>query len=450
MTLLSPSAGPSPARISFRCLFGVGPRLPFLLGILLTLLACSSESRVEPKPPAAVPVTVGSVTQKSIPLQVRAIGNVEAYAVVSVKSQVGGELAQVHFREGQNVKKGDLLFTIDPRPFEAALRQAEANLNQNLAQVKQAEANLNQNLAQVKQAEANLARDIAQEKNAEEEARRYKDLVEKQYVSKEQFDQLHTAAEAARATVAADRAGVENARAAVQASRAAKQNSLAAVKASSAALENAKIQLGYCTIRSPLDGRTGSILVQQGNLVKASDTQALVSINQIQPIYVTFSVPEQDLPEIKKYRALGRLKVEAFIAGEETRPEQGWLTFVDNAVDLTTGTIRLKGTFENREKRLWPGQFVNVALTLTVEPAAVVVPAPALQTGQQGTFVFVVKPDHTVEIRPVVTARTVGEEAVIEQGLKAGEVVVTDGQLRLSSGARVEIKNAAGQPGRQP
>ena len=436
MTLPSPSAGPSPARISFRCLFGVGPRLLFLLGVLLTLLACSSGSRVEPKPPAAVPVTVGSVIQKSIPLQVRAIGNVEAYAVVSVKSQVGGELAQVHFREGQNVKKGDLLFTIDPRPFEAALRQSEANLNQNLAQVKQAEAN--------------LARDIAQEKNAEEEARRYKDLVEKQYVSKEQFDQLHTAAEAARATVAADRAGVENARAAVQASRAAMQNSLAAVKASSAALENAKIQLGYCTIRSPLDGRTGSILVQQGNLVKASDTQALVSINQIQPIYVTFSVPEQDLPEIKKYRALGRLKVEAFIAGEENRPEQGWLTFVDNAVDLTTGTIRLKGTFENREKRLWPGQFVNVALTLTVEPAAVVVPAPALQTGQQGTFVFVVKPDHTVEIRPVVTARTVGEEAVIEQGLKAGEVVVTDGQLRLSPGVRVEIKNAAGQPGRQP
>ncbi|MGE5254621.1 MAG: efflux RND transporter periplasmic adaptor subunit [Planctomycetaceae bacterium] len=391
---------------------------------------------MEPKPPAAAPVTVASVTQESIPLQVRAIGNVEAYAVVSVKSQVGGELAKVHFREGQDVKKGDLLFTIDPRPFEATLRQAEANLNQNLAQVKQAEAN--------------LARDIAQEENAQKEARRYKDLAAKEYVSKEQFDQLLTAAEAARATVAADRAAVESTRAAVQASRAALENARSAVQASSAALENAKIQLGYCAIRSPLDGRTGSILVQQGNLVKANDTQPLVSINQIQPIYVTFSVPEQDLPEIKKYMARGKLKVEAFLAQKEDRPEQGWLTFVDNAVDLTTGTIRLKGTFENREKRLWPGQFVNVALTLAVEPAAVVVPAPALQTGQQGTFVFVVKPDHTVESRPVVTARTVGEEAVIERGLSPGEVVVTDGQLRLSPGARVEIKNAPGRPGRQP
>jgi multidrug efflux system membrane fusion protein len=450
MTLPSPPADPSPGWNSIPPLFWVAPRFPFLLGIFFMLLSCSSEPRVEPKPPAAIPVTVGSVTQKSIPLQVRAIGSVEAYEVVSVKSQVGGELAKVHFREGQDVKKGDLLFTIDPRPFEATLRQAEANLNQNLAQVKQAEANLNQNLAQVKQAEANLARDIAQEKNAQEEAQRYKDLVAKEYVSKEQFDQLLTAAEAAKATVAADRAAVENAGAAVQAALAALENARSGVQASRAALENARIQLGYCTIRSPLDGRTGSILVQQGNLVKASDTQALVSINQIQPIYVTFSVPEQDLPEIKKYMAGGKLKVEAFFAKEEKGPEHGWLTFVDNAVDPTTGTIRLKGTFENRGKLLWPGQFVNVALTLTVEPAAVVVSTPALQTGQQGTFVFVVKPDQTVDSRPVVTGRTVGEETIIEQGLKPGEVVVTDGQLRLSPGARVEIKNAAGQPGRQP
>jgi multidrug efflux system membrane fusion protein len=425
-------------------------RFPFLLGILLSLLSCSSEPKTEPKRQTAIPVTVGSVSQKSVPLQVQAIGNVEAYSVVSVKSQVGGELDRVYFREGQNINKGDLLFTIDPRPFEATLRQAEANLNQNLAQVKQAEANLNQNLAQVKQAEANLARDIAQAKNAEVEAQRYRDLVAKEYVSKEQFDQLLTAAEAARATVAADRAAVENARAAVQASRAALENARSTVQASQAALENARIQLGYCTIRSPLDGRTGSLLVQQGNLVKASDTQALVVINQVQPIYVTFSVPEQDLPDIKKYRALGKLKVEALISREEKRPEQGWLTFVDNTVDLTTGTIRLKGTFENRERRLWPGQFVNVALTLTVEPKAVVVPTPALQTGQQGTYVFVVKPDQTVESRPVATGRTIGEETIVNQGLKPGEVVVTDGQLRLSPGARVEIKNAAGQPGRRP
>jgi membrane fusion protein, multidrug efflux system len=432
-----------------RLIFFAGP-LPVLVGIFLFLLSCSSESKIETKPQASFPVFVGSVAQKSVPLQVRAIGNVEAFSTVSVKSLVDGELAQVHFRQGQDVKKGDLMFTIDPRPFEASLRQAQATLNQNQAQVKQAEANLNQNQAQVKQAEANLARDIAQEENAEKEAQRYKDLVAKEYVSKEQFDQLLTAAEAAKATVVADRAAVENARAAVQASRAALENARSGVQASRAALENTKIQLGYCTIRSPLDGRTGSLLVQRGNLVKANDTQALVVINQVQPIYVTFSVPEQDLPEIKKYMTLGKLKVEAFIPQEEKRPEEGWLSFVDNAVDLTTGTIRVRGTFENRQKRLWPGLFVNVVLTLTVEPAAVVVPTPAIQTGQQGTFVFVVKSHQTVESRPVVAGRTVGDETVVKQGLKPGEIVVTDGQLRLTPGARVEIKNAAGQPGRQP
>jgi len=423
-----------------------GRRIPFLMGILL--LSCSSEPRVEPKPAVSFPVTVGTVVQKSVPLQLRAIGNVEAYAVVFVKSQVGGELAKVYFREGQDVKKGDLLFSIDPRPFEAALRQAEANLARDRAQVKQAEANLDQNLAQLKQAEANLARDLALEQNAEKEAQRYKDLAEKEYISKEQFDQVLTAAEAARATVSADRAAVENAQAGIQASRAVLENSRAAVQASRAALENSKIQLEYCTIRSPLDGRTGSLLVQQGNLVKASDTQALVAINQIEPIHVTFSVPEQNLPEIKKHTAAGKLKVEAFIPREEKRPEEGWLTFVDNAVDPATGTIRLKGTFENRGRRLWPGQFVNVALTLTVEPGAVVVPEPALQTGQQGTFVFVVKPDQTVESRPVVTGPTVEGGTVVERGLDPGEVVVTDGQLRLFPGAKVEVKNPPGGEGK--
>jgi multidrug efflux system membrane fusion protein len=429
--------------------FILGKMILVLFGTLFFILSCSSESRVEPKPQAAFPVTMGLVTQKSVPLQVRAIGNVEAYAVVSVKSQVGGELAKVHFREGQDVRKGDLLFNIDPRSFESALHQAEANLAQNLAQVKQAEANLDRDQAQVHLAEANLARDVAQAKNAQAEAQRYKSLLEKDYVSKEQFDQFHTSSEAAKETVRADRAAVENAQAVLHASQAGLENARSAVEASRAAVENVKIQLGYCTIRSPLEGRTGSLLVQQGNLVKASDTQALILINQIQPIYGTFSVPEQDLPEIKKYMAGGKLKVEAFIPREEKRPEEGWLSFVDNAVDPATGTIRLKGTFDNREKRLWPGQFVNVALTLTVEPAAIVVPSPALQTGQQGPFVFVVKPDRTVESRPVVTGRTVGEETVIEQGLKPGEVVVTDGQLRLSPGAKVEIKNAAGLPGRQ-
>jgi multidrug efflux system membrane fusion protein len=374
---------------------------------------------------------VGTVLQKTVPVQLRAIGSVEAYSTVSIKSMVGGEIFKVHFKEGQDVRKNDLLFTIDPRSFEAALKQAEANLGRDTAQVNQAEANLARDMARVNQAEANLARDMAQSKYAEDEARRYAYLVEKNYVPKEQYEQMRTNAEALAATVQADKAAVENAQ--------------AAVRASAAAVENTRIQLGYCFIRSPIDGRTGSVLVQQGNVVKANDVP-LVVIARIYPIYVTFSVPEKNLPEIKRYMAARELKVEAIIPGDEQRPEQGILTFVDNAVDTTTGTIRLKGTFENREKRLWPGQFVNTILTLTVERDAIVVPSQAVQTGQQGQFAFVVKPDLTVESRPLVVSRTIDGETVIAQGLKPGEEVVSDGQLRLIPGAKVEVK---GDPGKE-
>ncbi len=356
----------------------------------------------------------------------------------------GGEILRVHFKEGQDVRKNDLLFTIDPRYFETALKQAEANLGRDTAQVKQAEANLARDMAQVNQAEANLARDMAQLKYAEEEVRRYAYLVEKNYVPKEQYEQMHTNAEALTATVQADKAAVENAKAAVQADRAAVENAKAAVRASAAAVENTRIQLGYCFIRSPIDGRTGSVLVQQGNVVKANDVP-LVVIAQIHPIYVTFSVPEKNLPEIKRYMAARKLRVEAAIPGDEQHPEQGILTFVDNAVDTTTGTIRLKGTFENREMRLWPGQFVNTILTLTVQQDAIVVPSQAVQMGQQGQYAFVVKPDLTVESRPLVVSRTIDGETVIAQGLKPGEEVVTDGQLRLVPGAKVEVKSDPGK-----
>jgi multidrug efflux system membrane fusion protein len=379
------------------------------------------------------------VIQKNVPVQLRAIGTVEAYSVVSIKTLVGGELTSVSFKEGQDIKKGELLFSIDPRPYEAALKQAEANLQSNKAQVKQAEANLVKDMAQVQQAEANLARDIAQLKNAQEEARRYASLLEKDYVAKEQYDQFRTNAEALEATVRADRAAIENAQAAVGADRAAVENTRAAVQASTAAVDNAKINLGYCFIRAPMDGRTGSLLVQQGNVVKANDVP-LVVIDQINPIYVTFPVPEQNLPEIKKHMAAGRLEVEAIIPNDEMRPEKGVLTFMDNAVDTTTGTIKLKGTFANTEKRLWPGLFVNVILTLTIQPDAIVVPTPAVQTGQEGPYAFVVKPDLTVESRPLVVTRALDGETVIAKGLKPGEVVVTDGQLRLYPGAKVEVK----------
>jgi multidrug efflux system membrane fusion protein len=359
----------------------------FILPILLIsfLPACSKKEGPPPKP--LVPVTAGTVIQKTVPVQIRAIGNVEAYSTVSVKSQIGGELIRVHFKEGQDVKKGDILFTIDPRPYEAALKQTEAN----------------------------LAKDTAQLENARVEVNRYAELVKKGYVAQEQYDQIRTNAAAFEATVNADKAAVENAR----------------------------LQLKYCYIYSPITGRTGYLVSNQGNLIKANADTAMVVINQIQPIYVALSVPEQYLNEIKKFMAAEKLEVGAFISKEDVKSEEGVLTFVDNTVDMTTGTIKLKGTFANEKKRLWPGQFVNVVLTLTTQPNAVVVPSQAIQTGQSGQYVFVIKNDLTVESRPIIVGRTLDSETVVEKGLQSGEKVVTDGQLRLIPGAKVEIKGSA-------
>jgi multidrug efflux system membrane fusion protein len=415
--------------------------LRLLLIVPIFFSACSSEKSGNPQKNVSFPVILGTVTQKTVPVQLRTIGNVQAYSTVIVKSQIGGELVRVHFTEGQDVKRGDLLFTIDPRPYEAALKQAQANLERDIAQVKQAEANLAKSNAQVKQAEADLARDIANAKNAEVEARRYEFLIEKGVVARQQYDKFRTDADALEATVRADRAALENAEASVRASHAALENAEASVHASRAALENAKVQLGYCFIRSPMNGRTGSLMVQQGSVIKANDIDIVV-INQITPTYVSFSVPEQYLSEIKKYMAKEKLKVEAIVPKETGRPEEGFITFIDNTVDKATGTIQLKGTFGNKERNLWPGQFVNVVLTLTTQPNVVVAPSQAIQTGQQGQYVFVVKPDLTVESRPVVVGRIVDGETVIEKGLEAGERVVTDGQLRLYPGARVEIKTS--------
>jgi multidrug efflux system membrane fusion protein len=367
-----------------------GTRLVVVFLLVISIYACSSDGKAKQLSQRVVPVAVGDVLQKDVPVQVKTIGNVEAYNYVSIKAQVDGKVEGVYFQEGQDVKKNDLLFKIDPRPFEAALRQAGAA----------------------------LARDMAQAKNAEEQAKRYEILVQKNYVSRDQYDQLRANADALAAVVDADKANVENSR----------------------------LQLAYCTINSPINGRAGTVLVNAGNVVKMNDI-VMTTINQIMPIYVTFSVPEQNLADIKKYMAMGELKVEAIIPGDEKRPAQGGLTFIDNAVDNSTGTIKLKGTFENRDRRLWPGQFVNVALTLTTQRNAVVMPFSALQAGQQGQYVFVVKPDFTVESRPVVIARTVDDLAVVAQGVAPGEKVVTDGQLQLIPGTRVEVKGVQTQSG---
>jgi multidrug efflux system membrane fusion protein len=362
-------------------------RLGLWIVIALVAATYACGSKKEQGPPKGVPVLADIVMQKAVPVEIRAIGNCQAYSTVSVKSMVAGEISQVHFKEGQDVAKGDLLFTIDPRPFQAALKQAQANLERDKVQAENARANL----------------------------QRYEVLLAKQAVPRQQYDQFRTTAEAAEATVRLDEAAVEN----------------------------AKVMLSYCYIRSPIDGRTGNLLITGGNVIKANDVP-LITINQIRPIYVAFSVPEQNLAEIKKFRAAGKsLKIAAFLPNDATGPEQGVLTFIDNTVDKTTGTIMLKGTFPNKKRRLWPGQFVNVGLTLTTQPHAVVVPAPAVQTGQQGQYVFVIKPDLTVEARPVIVSRTIGNDTIIDKGLKTGERVVTDGQLQLFPGAKVEIKGSA-------
>ena len=380
----------------------------------LFLAACSDnaagKARVQLPP---VPVTVGEVLEKTIPVQLTAVGNAMAYTSVGIKSQISGQLVEVRFKEGQDVRKGDLLFVIDPRPFEAALRQTEAALGQRQAEVRQAQAA--------------VERDSAQLENARVQERRYRELVAKELIAREQYDQLNTNLTAMQATVEADRAAVENAKAALQAAQ--------------ANVDNARLQLAYTTIHSPIDGRTGNLLVQNGNILKANDDNPIVVINQVHPIYVSFSVPEQHLTEIKKYRAAGSLKVVARPPRQQETLATGELTFVNNAVDTTTAMIQLKATFANSDNVLWPGQFVDVAMVITSR-TAIVVPSQAIQPGQQGPYVFVVKPDQTVESRSVTPGVRLGAETIVEKGLKPAERVVTDGQLRLVPGARIEARPA--------
>jgi multidrug efflux system membrane fusion protein len=425
-------------------------RLGLLLVGLTCLSACAASDAKSTKPEAGnkrpVPVLVATATQKTIPVLVQGTGTAEAYSSVSVNSQIGGQLTGVYFKEGQDVKKGDRLFTIDSRPLEAALKQAQANRGKDIALVRQAEANVAKAIAQVNQAKANLAKDETQAKNNNVQAQRYRDLLSQGAVSKSQAEQFDTSAATQQATVAADRDAIANAVAAVGAAKADVENAQAALSADAAAIENAKIQLSYASIYAPLDGRTGSLnKVSQGNLIKANDTNPLVVISQIRPIYVNFSIPQQLLPELKKYMAGGkRLEVDAMIPKDEGHPERGELTFVDSGVDSQTGQIQLKATFANTQERLTPGQFVRVVLKLAEEPNAIAVPSVAVQMGQQGRYVFVVKPDKTVEVRPVTVGNTVGSETVVKQGLKPGEQVVTDGQFNLVPGASVDVKQGLG------
>jgi len=367
--------------------------LGFLLVAPAAFVACSggeASNTLQPQrsgrggAPAAVPVTIATVERKSMPIEVRVIGTAEAYSTVAVRAQITGQLTDVKFKEGDDVKAGQPLFALDRRPLEAALQQAQANLE----------------------------RDIAQAANAASQAKRYEDLAERGIATREQVDTSRTGATASSATVEADRA----------------------------AAENAKVQLQYATIAAPISGRTGALMVNEGNLVRANDAVPLVVINQVTPMYVSFSIPEARLPELKRYMSQGSLRVQAAPPNEVGPAAMGRITFVDNAVDQTTGTIRIKATFPNEDRRLWPGQFVNVTVALTNDPAAIVVPSAAVQVGQQGQYAFVVKADRSVEFRPVVVERTSGAETVVKSGLEPAETVVTDGHLRLVAGSRVNIK----------
>lgn len=364
--------------------------LGLLLIVLIALSACSetttrSQESAQTEINSAVPVTVAAAIEKDVPIRIDAIGNVQAYSTVEIKPQIDGKLARAYFREGDDVNEGELLFMIDPRPFEAALSQAKAN----------------------------LARDTAQMKAAEADARRYAELFEKGIVAEQEYDQRRTDLEALRATV----------------------------QAASAAVQNAELELAYCYIHSPNDGRIGGLMVDPGNIVEGNST-TLAVINQIKPIYVNFSVPEQRLMEVRKYMsAAEKLKVEATVSAETDIPAFGELTFLNNEVDTMTGTILLKAAFPNEDELLWPGKFVNVSLTLATQKDAVVVPVQAVGRGQEGEYVFIVKPDLTVESRPVLTGNALGREVVIENGLRGGEKVVTNGQLRLSPGTKVKIED---------
>ena len=389
----------------------------FIVFAALSLIAGVTAGCSAKKVPAAsamgmpaVPVTVATAMKESVPLELRVIGNVEASSTVQVKSMVDGQLMSVHFAEGQDVEKGQLLFEIDPRPYQEALRQSQAALEKDRALLRQNEAN--------------LERDRVQSKNASADAGRYSQLAKEGVVSRQQSEQSQSTADALSESIRADQAGIESAR--------------ASLNSDAAAIDKAKLDLAYCSIRSPLSGRAGNLLVHPGNLVKANDTNALVVINKLAPIFVNFSVPEQSLDAVRKNSQNGKLAVDVSPQDGSGATEKGYLSVIDNTVDMNTGTIKLKAVFDNEHHVLWPGQFVNVVLVLSTLRDATVIPAEAVQAGQQGQFIYVVKTDKTVEPRIVTVGRTLDRKVIIEKGVTPGETVVTDGQLRLYPGARIE------------
>ena len=354
--------------------------------MIAVLAGCGGKAASGPAGMPPAPVLVAKAVRRTVPMQIKEIGTVEAFSSIAIKARVEGNLVAIHFKEGDYVRTGQRLFTIDPRPYAAALRQVQAN----------------------------LARDQANATQARADEQRYEFLLKEGVGSRQQFDQAYANSASLAAAVAADNAAVETAR----------------------------LNLQYTEIRSPIDGRTGSLQNHVGDLIKADSDTPMVTIDQVRPIYVDFSIPESDLAEVRAARETRQLEVDAEIPGAQAAPEHGLLAFIDNSVDKTTGTITLKGLFQNENRRLWPGQFVNATLTLREIPDTVLAPTQALQTGQQGEFVYVVGPDLKATPRPVVTGPAIGDDTIIERGLDGGETVVIDGQIRLMPGAKVRIKRS--------
>jgi multidrug efflux system membrane fusion protein len=376
------------SRTRYAILAGIGVALA--AGGLLAYFSADTRAKEKPAAKGAgpAPVVVVAAMQQTVPMRLRAIGNVEAYTTVAVKSRVDGQIMEVNFQEGKEVKKGEVIFRIDPRPFEAALKQTEAQ----------------------------ALRDAASRDQAAAQERRYQELLDKNFVSKDAYAQYRTNAATAEATS----------------------------KASQAAVESARLNLDYATIRSPVDGYVGRALLQAGNMVKANDTISLVIINQVKPVYVSFAIPEQQLGTVRDLMRRNPLVVEVAVPGSDKTLATGRIAFLDNAVDQTTGTIKVRAIFDNGDASLWPGQFYTVNVKLYDQEDAIVVPSRALQTGPNGQFVYVIKADMTAEVRKVVVSRTEGENSVLaEGGVAKGEQVVVRGALRLAPGAKVSINEGA-------
>jgi multidrug efflux system membrane fusion protein len=392
-----------------------------------------------------MPVAVAVAAQKTVPIQLQAIGNVQASSTVSVTPQASGKITGVHFKKGQEVHKGDLLFTIDDRSQTASLQQAQGVIARDLAQVQQARANLAKDIGLVRSAEANLAKDEAQAQFAKSQSDRYNNLYKEGAISQDQAQQYSTNNRVSDATLQSDREAIQNALAVVEGDKAAIANAEAVVATDDGAYQNVQVQASYTEIYAPIDGRAGNILVTEGNVVQANSTNPLVTITQVNPIQVAFAIPEVNLPEIQKRMKNGKLNVSVTFAGNNT-PISGVLTFINNTVDNTTGTIQLIGDFNNANGQLFPGQFVNTTLTLNEEPNAIVVPAQAVQNGANGQFVFVVNDEDqdnpTVTNVPVVASSTIDGLDVIQKGLKSGDRVVIDGQANLVNGSKIKVKAA--------